>query len=104
MLNALYDYHFHKSAAAENLLQAKQTNNNQGKTRDKEHRHFFSWILSVRVVENLQFLGHLHPAANLYCSRVAAVWSTLFEMQHEKDFTLAILRIYSKVLKSMAAF
>lgn len=31
MLNALYDYHFHKSAAAENLLQAKQTNNNRSR-------------------------------------------------------------------------
>ena len=75
--------------------EAKQTNNNRSKTSDKEHRHFFSWTLSVRVVEISNFWVICTQPPNLYCCRVAAVWSTLYEMQHDKDFTLAVLRAYS---------
>lgn len=73
-------------------------------TRDKEHRHFFSWTLPVRVVESLQFLGHLHPAAKFVLLSCCSGVVYAYEMQHEKDFTLAFFRVYSKILKSMAAF
>lgn len=61
------------------------------KTRDKEHRHFFSWTLPSGLSKVSNFWVICTQPPNVYCCRVAAVWSTFYEMQHEKSFTLAAL-------------
>src|SRR5699024_10072237 len=98
MLNALYDYRFHRPAERSRRQssagETKRTSNNRSKTRDKEHRHFFSWALSVRVVESPQFPDHLHPAAKFVLAVVLPRCGLRFmKCNMEKDFTSAVLHV-----------